>query len=312
MGKKARALRAGDRIGLIAPSGGLKAPERAEAAVAMLESLGFRVKEGASCRASYGYLAGSDWLRASDLNAFFADPEVDGIVCITGGYGTSRILDLVDYQAVARNPKVFVGYSDITGLHLAFARECPFPTFHGPMGISDALLKADPFSLEAWRRAITSTEPLGPLVSPPGSPSLEALVGGVARGEIVGGNLSLVAALMGTPWEMDARGKIIFIEDVDEAPYRVDRMLAQLRLAGKFRDCAGVLVGDWNNCVAGEGKPSLDIRRVIEDQVAGAGKPTVIGFRAGHCLPTHTIPLGVEARLDAEALAVEILEPALV
>jgi muramoyltetrapeptide carboxypeptidase len=294
MSLKPKALAAGSTVGLVAPAGPAKDSQRVDQSVAFLESLGFKVKEGASCRASYGYLAGKDEFRASDLNDFFADREVEGIVCLKGGYGTSRILDALDYGAIARNPKALVGYSDITGLHLAIARMCSLATFHGPMPSSDMVPELDEFSRISWMKALTSATPLGRLENPG-----------------VGGNLSLVAALMGTPYEIDTKGRILFLEDVDEAPYRVDRMLTQLRLAGKFDDCVGVVLGDWKNCCPPEGKKSLTLMEVFQDIIAPTGKPAVYGFRAGHCSPTITFPLGIEAVLDADDLSIEMIEAAM-
>lgn len=311
---KPNALVKGDSIGLIAPSGGVDDLKEVDRAVAFLESKGFGVKVGESCRASYGYLAGSDEGRAADVNDFFADPQIRGILCITGGYGTSRILDALDYEMIARNPKVFIGYSDITGIHLALNRLCSLVTFHGPMGISEVLLEGESYSTRSWLAALTSTSPIGALQNPEAAPPPRVLVPGTARGELIGGNLSLVAATMGTPYEIDTRGKVVFLEDVDERPYRVDRMLTQLRLAGKFAECSGIVLGDWNNCGPEKGKPSLSLEEVFRDVLAGVGKPIVTGLRAGHCSPTLTLPFGVEAILHAETdkPRLEIVEAALV
>ncbi len=313
-----RALAAGDLIGLIAPSGGVKDPGQVEKAVAVLTRMGFAVKVGESCRANYGYLAGGDKLRASDVNAFFADDAICGIVCMKGGYGTPRILDALDYGLVARNPKVFVGYSDITAIHLALNQRCSLVTFHGPMGVSDVLLEGEGYSTRSWLSALTSTWPLGRMDNPPGSEPPAVLVAGKARGRLVGGNLSLVAATMGTPWEIDARGKILFFEDIGERPYRVDRMLTQLRLAGKFEECAGVILGDWKDCGPEEGKPSLSLQEIFRDVIAPAakagGKPVIMGVKAGHCSPSMTLPFGILAELDTESdrPGFEMLEAALV
>jgi muramoyltetrapeptide carboxypeptidase len=309
---KPRALRKGDRIGLIAPSGPLAGSEQIDRAAAMLRSFGFEPVADPGCASSYGYLAGSDQRRAAELMSFFADDSVAGILCMKGGYGTPRILDAIDWLAVAKHPKVFVGYSDITALHLALNQLCNLATFHGPMGISDTLLEDDDFSVRSWLAAVTSTAPLGIIENPSGSPGLETLVGGQARGELVGGNLSLIAATMGTPYEIDARGKILFFEDTGERPYRIDRMLTTLRLAGKFDECAGIVLGDWNDCGPAEGKPSLSLRQVFEDVIAPSLKPCVYGLKAGHCSPTLSLPFGVEALLDADSGRLEILEAAAV
>lgn len=297
---KPRALKRGDLIGLVAPSGSVRDDAQVDSAIAMLQRFGFRVREGNTCRSRYGYLAGSDEARATDINAFFADPAIDGIVCMKGGYGTPRILDRLDYDTITANPKVFIGYSDITGIHLALNRR-GMVTFHGPMGISDVLLDDEDYSTASWLAALTSTKPLGLMANPATMPAPRTLVPGRATGELTGGNLSLVTALGGTPYALDARGKILFLEDIDERPYRVDRMLTQLRLAGVFEECAGVILGDWNNCVPEEGKASLSLEEVFMDVIAPSGKPLVMGLQAGHCSPTLSMPFGVQAVLDADA-----------
>ncbi|MBU0928334.1 MAG: LD-carboxypeptidase [Spirochaetes bacterium] len=308
-----KALGRGDVIGMIGPSGSSKDPGMADKGAAALEALGFEVVVGDSCRRKHGYLASPDELRASDLNAFFSDPRIDGIVCMKGGYGTPRILDMIDYAAVAAHPKVFAGYSDITGLHLAFRRYAGFPTFHAPMAAS-MVGGFDDFSAASWTAALTTPGPLGLLSPPPGVGGPVApttLVGGAARGPLVGGNLSLVAALTGTPYALEPDGAILFLEDVDEEPYRVDRMLTQLRLAGVFERCAGVVLGHWTRCEAKDPERSLTLERVFADVVASAGKPTIAGFSAGHSTPTLSFPLGVEAVLDADSGTLELTEAAL-
>ncbi|OHD24001.1 MAG: hypothetical protein A2Y38_08265 [Spirochaetes bacterium GWB1_59_5] len=307
--KLPKALKPGDTIGMIGPSGSFKDQSMVERSAAAIAAQGFKVVVGESCRRKYGYLAAPDELRASDIGRFFADPAVDGIVCMKGGYGTPRILDLVDYGVVAANPKVFAGYSDITGLHLAFQRFAGFPTFHSPMGISmDGGF--DEFSAASWRAALMTPAPLGKLPPPPPD-SPKALVGGKARGPLIGGNLSLVAALTGTPYALVPDGAIIFLEDIDEEPYRIDRMLTQLRLSGVFKRCAGIVLGHWTRCEAKDTGRSLTLEQVFADVIAPAGKPTIIGFAAGHSTPTHSFPMGVEAVLDADAGTLELVESAL-
>lgn len=306
-----RALVHGDTLGVLAPAGPSQSPERLAAAVAALAELGFEARLAPSCRASRGYLAGTDRGRAQDLEDLFSDPGVAGIVCLKGGYGSPRILDLVDWGLVAAHPKLLVGYSDITALHLAMAKTCKLVGIHGPMPSSDMVPQLDAFSRASWLRATTSTAALGLLEPPPGCPGPETLVGGRARGPLVGGNLSLVAALMGTPWELDTRDKILFLEDVGEEPYRVDRMLTQLRLAGKFRDCAGIVLGGFTRCEPPKDKPSLSLREVFEDILLPVGRPCILGFAAGHCVPSHSLVLGVMAELDADSGSLSFLEAAL-
>ncbi len=304
-----KALKPGDTIGMIGPSGSFKDQTMVERSAAAIAAQGFKVVVGDSCRRKYGYLASPDELRASDIGRFFADPAIDGIVCMKGGYGTPRILDLVDYKVVAANPKVFAGYSDITGLHLAFQRFAGFPTFHSPMGISmDGVF--DELSAASWRAALMTAAPLGKLLPlPPESP--KTLVGGMARGPLIGGNLSLVAALTGTPYALVPDGAIIFLEDIDEEPYRIDRMLTQLRLAGVFERCAGVVLGHWTHCEPKDPERSLTLEQVFADVIVPSGKPVMTGFAAGHSVPTHSFPIGVEAVLDADSGTLEIVEAAL-
>ena len=336
---KPRPLVFGDTLGLVAPSGSTKDAKAVAKGVAALEKLGFKVLLGRSCLAErYGYLAAEDRLRASDINDFFADPQVDGIVCFKGGYGTPRMLDLIDYSVVAANPKVFVGYSDITAIHLAFARFAGFPTIHGLMASSLAG-KMDSFSRESWLACLTSSRALGELPYPQPKtvpPTAEAplaavastvtaftvqteaaepagpcsLVPGRATGILMGGNLSLVAALTGTPYALQPEGKILFLEDVNEEPYRVDRMLTQLRLAGVFERCEGVVLGSWTHCEPEDPERSLTLLQVFKDVIAPCGKPVLMGFPAGHCLPTLSLPLGVEAVLDADAGTLRVTEAA--
>lgn len=309
-----KALKAGDTIGMIAPSGSFKDQSMVESSRLALETRGFRVVVGDSCLHKYGYLAAPDELRASDINTFFADHRIDGIVCMKGGYGTPRILDRLDYEVIAANPKVFAGYSDITGLHMAFRRYAGFPTFHTPMAIS-MVDGFDEFSAASWMSALTSVEPLGLLLPPPGtggepSSGPRALVGGMARGPLVGGNLSLVAALTGTPYELMPDGAILFLEDVDEEPYRIDRMLTNLRLAGYFDRCTGIVLGHWTHCDAKDPERSLTLEQVFTDVIIPSGKPTLAGFAAGHSTPTHSFPLGVEAVLDSDKGTLAIVEAA--
>ncbi|MDA8410711.1 MAG: LD-carboxypeptidase [Treponema sp.] len=306
---KPKALLPGSRVGLIAPSGSSISPERVDAAKAALAELGFEVAEGRSCRAVHGYLAGDDATRASDVNDFFADRNIDGIFCMKGGYGTPRILDRINYDVIRAHPKVFVGYSDITGTHLAIGREGGLVTFHGPMPYSERGESWDGPSRERLLACVGPKGGKGPLENPAGRP-LKALAGGRARGRLVGGNLSLIAATMGTPWEIETRDRIVFMEDIGERPYRVDRMLTQLRLAGKLAGAAGFILGDWNDCGPEEGKGSLGLDEVLEELLIPTGRPVLANLAAGHCRPNLCLPLGVEVAIDADRLAIEFLEAA--
>lgn len=304
-----RALRQGDQVGFVAPAGSLADPSYLERSVRAAQAMGFGVKVGKSCDKVYGYLAGGDELRADDLNRMFLDDTVRAIVCMRGGYGAPRILDRLDYRAAAEHPKILLGYSDITALHIAYGQKSGLCTFHGPMPATEWIWPSfDRFTRDGLLRALTRAKPLGPIENPPGCP-LEALSPGHAEGELAGGNLSLICALMGTPYQLDARGKILLIEDVDESVHRVDRMLTMLRLAGVFDVCAGVVLGGFTNCRAEHPKRSLTLRQAIEDVLLPFDGPVVWGYKIGHCEPKLTLPLGARCALDERGL--RVLESAL-
>ena len=307
-----RALKPGDTVGLIAPSSYVFDLWRIDDVGPRLAALGLKTKLGTNARARRGYLAGTEEQRLADLHAMFADPDVAAIFCLGGGYGAQRLLDRIDYGLIRRNPKVFLGLSDITALHLAFGKMARLVTFHGPVATS--ALPA--WTLESLRKALFDTTPVGAIGSPPEEDPLapqfprHTVSPGTARGETVGGNLTLVSTTMGTAWEIDTRGKILLLEDVGEAPYRIDRMLVQLALAGKLADAAGVVWGTCTDC-----KPSLSsfeinlsISDVLDELLGPLGKPVLAGLVFGHTKERATIPLGVLAELDATAKSFTILE----
>ncbi|MBQ8556148.1 MAG: LD-carboxypeptidase [Clostridia bacterium] len=306
-GKK---LKFGDTVGLIAPSGAVRTPGAIERAVAETERMGFKVKLGESCGARYGYLSGSDEIRARDVNTMFLDDEVDAIICLRGGYGTMRILDQLDYGAIAAHPKIFVGFSDITAMHIAMLQRCNLVTFHGPMAASNWSDKPlDDFSRTSMYRALMHAEPVGELLNPP-EYSKATVNPGQAEGQLVGGNLTLIAASLGTPWELDTTDRIIFIEDIGERTYCLDRMLTQMRLAGMFDRCAGVVFGDFADCPIEYPEFGCTLEEIINDVVKPCGKPIFTGLRCGHCSPKLTLPFGVRCRMDADNCTLTVLESA--
>ncbi len=306
-GKK---LKFGDTLGFIAPSGAVRTEGAIEKAVQETERMGFKVKLGISAGQKYGYLSGTDDIRAQDINAMFADDEVDAIVCLRGGYGAMRILDKLDYDLIAKHPKIFMGFSDITALHIALLEKCGLATFHGPMAAANWAGKPlDDFSRESMYRALMNAEPAGELTNPPEYPK-QTVNPGQAEGLLVGGNLMLIASSLGTPWEINTKGRIIFIEEVGERTYCVDRMLTQLRLAGKFEDCAGVVFGDFADCPVEYPEFGLTLEEIIRDVVAPCGKPVFTGLRCGHCSPKLTLPFGVKCRMDADKCTLTVLESA--
>ncbi len=302
---RAKRLEAGDTIGMVAPASPSDCM-KVEKAVKSLTAMGYRVKTGESVYRNRGYLAGGDELRADDINRMFADDEVNAVFCLRGGYGSQRILDLVDFKLIKENPKIFMGYSDITALLNAIHQECGLITFHGPMGgdFAGGLGKS---TKAAMKKALEGVDPIGEVPNP----ELPQVVAeGRARGALVGGNLSIVAASLGTPYEIDTKGRILLLEDVNEEPYSIDRMLNQLRLAGKLKAAAGVVLGDWGDSEPKEPERSLSLEEVFEDMFRDIGKPVLKGYKIGHCKPNITIPIGAEAFVDTYARSLCILEQA--
>jgi muramoyltetrapeptide carboxypeptidase len=230
----------------------------------------------------------------------FYDDEVDAIICLKGGYGTPRILDKLDYCAARKHPKLLMGYSDISAMSMAYYKLSGLPALHAPMPASCWIDdKFSEFSRRSMLRAMTAPEPLGYLANPEGHEFI-SISGGACEGIMLGGNLTLVSGLLGTRFSPDYTGKIIFLEDIDEHTYRLDRMFTQLRLAGVFDQCAGVALGDFTNCTMEYPDFGLTLEQIIGDIIAPSGKPVLAGLRAGHCEPKISLPLGVKYRLDAD------------
>ena len=294
----------GARVALTAPASAV--PEKKlQRAVDFVRALDLEPVLYPSCYFAnrHGYLAADDVQRSRELNEAFADDAIDGVWCIRGGYGAHRLLPLLDFDVIRAHPKRFLGYSDITALHTAFNQECGFITYHTIMPSTEP--EADEFTMTRLKEALFGSL-AGPLENPPDQP-LTTLVPGRASGPLCGGNLSLLAASLGTPWEIDTRGKLLFLEDIGEKTYRVDSMLTQLRNAGKFRDCAGVILGAWTDCPPEDPEKTLELPEIFSELIAPAGKPAVMGLACGHVLPTLSLPLGARAELDAGGPALRIL-----
>ncbi|OCN03059.1 LD-carboxypeptidase [Clostridium sp. W14A] len=294
----------GARVALIAPSGPVP-PERLEPAVRSVEKLGLVPVVYESCRSAHGYLAGEDQLRADDLNHAFADRSIDGILCIRGGYGAQRILKKLDFSCIRKHPKFFSGYSDVTTLHIALNQLCGFITYHTPMPSTELYDGADEYTMKSLKRVMFG-DSAGTLENP-GSMEPEVLVPGCACGRLTGGNLSLVASSLGTPFEIDTRGKILFLEDVDEEPYRIDRMLTQLLLAGKLNDCAGLMFGYWTRIEAEQPERSLTLLQIFRELIVPQGRPALMNLACGHSLPSMSLPMGKKLKMDASAKKISIL-----
>ncbi len=299
MALKPERLRPGDVIGIAAPAGAFK-KERLQPGIAYLERAGYRVRVGAHAYDRNRYMAGEDGARAGDLHALFADPKVRAIFAARGGYGTTRLLDLLDYGLIRRNPKVFVGFSDTTALQLALYRHAGLITCSGVTVCADLGREREAFTEAATWRAVQEGV-AGPFEG------LRPIVGGTAEGRLLGGCLSLVCALQGTGHLPDFDGAILALEDVDEAPYRIDRMLTHLRQTGLLRQVAGVAFGHFEGARPEEGA-DWTVEDVLADRTADLGIPVVCGLPYGHQRRRAVLPIGARARLDADAGRLELLE----
>jgi len=287
-----RALQAGARFAIVAPAG----PARLDAdkAQAWFERRGYQCRLYPGVTQAQGYLAGSDQQRLQDLHDAFADPSIDVILCMRGGYGSMRLLDGLDFDLIRRNPKPLVGYSDITALHTAINRHTGLVTFHGGMLNADLLgAKLEP-TVSSLLGQLGGQLGAGARIGHPAAYPLTSVLPGVASGRLMGGNLSMLGATQGTLAEIDTQGCILFIEDVNEPLYRIDRLLTQLRLAGKLEGVKGVLVGDFAGVTVAAMTP------LLQDIFAPLGVPVLAGWRSGHCDPNVCLPLGAQVTLNAD------------
>lgn len=293
---KPRKLKQGEKIGVIAPAGPVLQSELQDG-IQLLESFGHKVVLSPHLYDKQGYLAGDDNARLEDIHAMFSDNHVKAIFCARGGYGTTRILDRIDYNILLENPKIFVGYSDITALLLAMQKKAGLVTFHGPV------------VKELTKRSIGNLESFLNLVSTDILPELELVGGrslktGRATGTLMGGNLSLICHLIGSPFMPSLKGAILFIEEKGEDLYRIDRMLTHLRLSGVLTESAGLVAGAFEDC----GDRS-DIDRLLLDTVSGLNIPVLTGLPVGHGLLNITLPIGLQTTIESETMTLKILEP---
>ena len=303
-------LEIGDTIAFIAPAGDLN-EERMILAKQRLEEMGFVIKQPDDLFRQYGYLAGTDERRAQEIMDAFTDPNVDAIFPGTGGYGTTRILDRLDYKTIRKNPKMLIGFSDITGLHLAINRKAGLVTFHSPnpqYGLGSEGNLTDFSAKYFWRAILKSSyyddqgnrlAPGWTYEFPQDVPAPKTIATGKARGRLIGGNFSLVAPTMGTPYEIQTKGKILFLEDVREAPYRIDRYLSNLKLAGKLDGLNGVILGKFTQKKNDDHPSEFSFKQVFEQYFADLGIPVVYDFPAGHYKFNATLPIGAMVELEA-------------
>lgn len=310
---KPKALAAGQTIGLIAPSSNFMENQTIAFAADILRSFGFKVKKGKYIYERNGYLAGQDMERAKDVNDMFADDSVDAIICLRGGYGSPRILPYLNYDIIRRNPKVIMGFSDVTALLNAIYVKTGLVTFHGPV----AGQNFSDYTLEQFKQVLFEGEQS--LVAKP--PPFEVTEGqaekenritvineGVARGPLIGGNLSLMVKLVDTPYEPSYENAILFLEDVAEAPYRMDGMFTHLKLSGRLDKLAGIAFGKCTRCRA-DGN-TLSLEQVLFDHLKPLGIPALRGLMIGHIKDNSTIPIGVTAELDTSNPGLRLTESA--
>jgi muramoyltetrapeptide carboxypeptidase len=293
----------GDTIGLISPA----SPENLQAiqkGILFLKNQGFNVLEGSHLYDNWGYLAGKDKDRASDIMEMFKNKAVDAILCIRGGYGSSRLLPYLDYDVIKKNPKIFAGFSDITVFLNSFYEKCELTTFHSPMGSSNLedieTFKSFTFTLMEGYKPYT--------IKNPSEFTTQCIVKGIGEGNLIGGNLGLVCNSLGTPYEINMKDKILFIEEVDEEPYRVDRILTQLLLAEKLQQCSGIILGQFKGCHLPNYERSLTLKEVFEDRLYNLGIPMFSGFCSGHDYPKLTLPIGAKVKMDAETGEIHVME----
>jgi muramoyltetrapeptide carboxypeptidase len=301
------ALPPGGTIAVVAPSSPVDR-ERLAAGVAALERLGFRVRLGAHINDRYGHHAGSDTDRAADLNAAFADPEVDAIFCARGGSGSIRVLPHLDYEQIARHPKPFVAYSDVTSVQLALLKRAGLVSVFGPMVAPNWSQGLSPVSRDALWRLLCRPTPAGMLRDRADPRPYHVLRGGVARGRCAGGTLALVVATLGTPYQIELAGRLFFFEDVNESPARIERYLAQLKQAGLLDDVTGFFIGTAPYDEADRDR-FLTLEQVYRDLLLPFDKPLVYGLPIGHEPSPIPIPMGVTAVLDADRGLLRVVEP---
>jgi len=308
-------LKPGDTVGLVIPSSAQWDPTPVDVLLESLAALGLKGRLGAHVFDRRGYLAGRDEDRAADINAMFADPAVSAIHCIRGGWGAARLLPLLDWAAIAKHPKIFIGYSDITALLLSLYAKTGLVTFHGPVGVS----RWNAFNVDWMKRVLWNAEAATFANARETEDSLaqvknrtRTITPGKARGRLLGGNLTVFTTIIGSGYLPDFKDCILFIEDVEEEPYSLDRMFTQLKLAGILSQAKGVVWGTCDKCEPGQGFGSLTIPDLLNDHLKPLGVPVYSGAMIGHVERQFTLPLGVQVEIDADAGTLTMLESAVV
>lgn len=303
-------LKKGDVIGIVSPASSPDDLSRIDKGISYLESLGYRVKPGKYIYGRNGYLSANDIERADDLNEMFSDPQVKAIICVRGGYGTPRILDMVDYDIIRKNPKIFVGYSDITALQLAIFKRTGLITFSGPMLAVDIYSNFDSYSEEFFWMILTSKTSEIEVKNPNGQ-ELKVLYSGEAEGTLLGGNLSLLASIIGTKFQPNFKNSILVIEDIGEEPYRIDRYLSQLKNSDILKQIKGCVLGQFTDCLAKQPEKSLSLEQIFQDYFGVLNIPVLADLSYGHIPKKLTIPIGARAKIDTKRKSMKIVEEVL-
>lgn len=305
-------LNKGDLIGIIAPASMPADESRIEKSVKYFEKLGYNVEVGQHVGERRGYLAGEDENRLEDLHYMFGKKEVKAIICVRGGYGTGRLLEKINYNLIKKNPKIFVGYSDITALQMAFFKKTGLVTFGGPMAAVDFWGKVDPYTEEMFWKILTNTKKIGKLLNPDDE-KFYTLNKGRGEGKLLGGNLAVLTSLLGSQYFPNFKDNVLIIEEVDELPYKIDRMFYQLRISNVLKDAAGILLGRFVDCYEKDKtKDSLTLNEVIEDYFKDIDKPVLYNIKHGHVKQTMTLPYGLNCKVNASRCFIEITEGAVV
>ena len=309
---KPEKLKRGDVIGIISPSSPVSDKVKLDSGVSYFEKMGYRVKVGINAMKERGYLAGTDEERVEDIHSMFLDNEVKLIICLRGGYGASRLLDKIDYRIVKNNPKIFCGYSDITVLQNAFFMKTGLITFAGPMAGVDFYEDISEFTEQNFWNTVTSNKPIK--LNCPKGKRLSSYRRGIAGGKLIGGNLSMFVSLIGTEYLPEPEGKILFLEEVGEVPYRIDRMLNQLRLSGYLGKIKGVILGSFTDCMENDlQRKSLKLEEVMEDYfINDFHVPVLYNLNHGHIKDNITIPFGLNVKINGINCSLDFLENHLV
>lgn len=313
---KPNMIKPGDTVGLITPGTAVTDPDDLAKVKEILDFLGLKYKLGVNVKSGTGYKSRSISERVNDIHSFFEDPDVKGVFCIRGGYGSIQILDYIDYKMIRENPKVFLGYSDITALHLAINKFSGLITFHGPVMVSSFT----EFTMNSLKQAIMNNQIIGKVSNPQTIANfrkvhpIRTIKSGIAEGKLIGGNLSLITSLMGTKYEINTKDSILFIEDVGEEPYRLDRMLSQLKIAGKFRDAKGIIIGECAGCNFDKLNSSrvwdYTLGEILDQTFSDLEIPILFGLTIGHTADQITLPIGLNAILDADEGSIMINDSA--